>query len=379
MVRSSRQHTQLSPVLPLMKTLRASLALTILLVAGCDGDDPTGPETPNGDPLDLSQPWVTSTPAEEGIDPGGLTVAVDSAGSLEFVRSLLVIRNGRLVQEEYFGSSSQSTVFDVHSVTKTVTALVVGIAVDDGALDVDDPMVDWLPPDDIRPEHDGITVDHLLTMTSGIQWSDEVNFGPWIRSGRPVGYVLDQPVVAPPGQEFIYATGGSHLLSAIVGEAIGGSTLDFAEERLLEPLGITEGYWISIGGQPLGGVGLGMRARDMARLGQLVLQGGRSGDRQLVSQQWIDQAFGERVDLPVSDGFGAGQGYGYQVWTEGGVPESVAMIGFGGQFVWIVPELDLVVAATSQWSTSGFENSGGQTAAVIRIIQDLIIPAVDAS
>ena len=124
---------------------------------------------------------------------------------------------------------------------------------------------------------------------------------------------------------------------------------------------------------------MGMRARDMARLGQLVLQGGRSGDRQLVSQQWIDQAFGERVDLPVSDGFGAGQGYGYQVWTEGGVPESVAMIGFGGQFVWIVPELDLVVAATSQWSTSGFENSGGQTAAVIRIIQDLIIPAVDAS
>ena len=290
-----------------------------------------------------------------------------------------MIRNGRLVQEEYFGSSSQSTVFDVHSVTKTVTALVVGIAVDDGALDVDDPMVDWLPPDDIRPEHDGITVDHLLTMTSGIQWSDEVNFGPWIRSGRPVGYVLDQPVVAPPGQEFIYATGGSHLLSAIVGEAISGSTLDFAEERLLEPLGITEGYWISIGGQPLGGVGLGMRARDMARLGQLVLQGGRSGDRQLVSQQWIDQAFGERVDLPVSDGFGAGQGYGYQVWTEGGVPESVAMIGFGGQFVWIVPELDLAVVATSQWSTSGFENSGGQTAAVTRIIQDLIIPAVDAS
>ena len=359
-----------------MKRLHAFLALGVLLVAGCDSDDPTGPGDPGGNPTDLSQPWATSTPVEEGIDPTGLMAAVDSAESLGYVRSLLVLRNGRLVQEEYFGTASRSTVFDLHSVTKTVTALVVGMAVDDGALDVDDLMVDWLPPDDVRPDHAGITVDHLLTMTSGIEWSDEVNFRPWLESGRPVGYVLDQPVVAAPGEEFIYATGGSHLLSAIVGEAIGGSTLAFAEERLLDPLGITEGYWIFIGGQPLGGAGLAMQARDMARLGQLVLQGGRSGDRQLVSQRWIDEAFVERVDLPVSEGFGAGQGYGYQVWTEAGNPRSVVMIGFGGQFVWMVPEFDLVVVATSQWSTSGFENSADQTNAVSRIIRDLIIPAV---
>ena len=117
----------------------------------------------------------------------------------------------------------------------------------------------------------------------------------------------------------------------------------------------------------------------MARLGQLVLQSGRSGDRQLVSQSWIDQAFVEQVNLPVSDGFGAGQGYGYQVWTEAGSPPSVAMIGFGGQFVWMVPELDLVVVATSQWSTSGFETSGDQTQAVRGIIRDIIIPAVGDS
>lgn len=361
-----------------MNRLHAFLALGVILIAGCDNDGPTGPGNP-GDATDLSQPWVTSTPAEEGIDPAGLTAAADSAESLGFVRSLLVLRNGRLVQEEYFGSASQSTVFDVHSVTKTVMALVVGIAVDDGALDIDDQMIDWLPPDDVRPVHAGITVDHLLTMTSGIEWSDEENFLPWIQSGRPVGYVLDQPVVAAPGEQFDYATGGSHLLSAVVGEAIGGSTLAFAEERLLEPLGITEGYWISIGGQPLGGAGIGMQARDMARLGQLVLQSGRSGDRQLVSQSWIDQAFVEQVNLPVSDGFGAGQGYGYQVWTEAGSPPSVAMIGFGGQFVWMVPELDLVVVATSQWSTSGFETSGDQTQAVRGIIRDIIIPAVGDS
>jgi CubicO group peptidase (beta-lactamase class C family) len=360
-----------------MKRSHAILALALLLTSGCGSEEPTAPEGPVSGPVDLSQPWSASTPSEEGIDPAGLAEAVDSAGDLGFVRALLVIRNGRLVQESYFGNTTPSTVLEVHSVTKTVTALLVGMAVDDGVLDVDDLMADWLPPDDLRPEHAAIRVHHLLTMTSGIDWSDEEDFLPWIQSGRPVGYVLDQPVVAEPGERFIYATGGSHLLSAIVGEAVGGDALAFAEERLLEPLGITEGYWISIGGQPLGGAGLALRARDMARLGQLVLQRGRSGQRTLVSERWIDEAFSEQVTLDGFEGFLEGAGYGYQVWTDRADPVSWAMIGFGGQFVWIVPELDLVVVVASRWSASQIEASGEQTSAIIPIIRDLLIPSVE--
>jgi CubicO group peptidase (beta-lactamase class C family) len=360
-----------------MKRPLAVLSLALLLAAGC-ADDPTGPGG-SATIVDLAQPWGSSTPSEEGIDPIGLAEAAEAAADLGFVRALLVVRNGRLVEESYFDNTNQSTVLDVHSVTKTVTALLVGMAVDDGALDVDDFMVDWLPPDGVRPEHESIRLHHLLTMTSGIEWSDEEDFRPWLGSGRPIGYVLDQPVVAPPGEQFIYATGGSHLLSAIVAQATGGDALSFAEERLLEPLGITEGYWLTIGGQPIGGAGLGLRARDMARLGQLVLQRGRSGERRLVSEGWIDEAFTQRVNLSEFDGFLDRTGYGYQVWTDDGSPRSRIMIGFGGQLVWMVPDLDLVVVVASRWSISEIDESGAQTEAVIRLVRELLLPAVDGS
>lgn len=362
-----------------MRLPRVVLALTVLLAFGCGSDEPTGPEVPLPGPVDLSLPWSVSTPSEEGIDPTALAEAVDSAEALGFVRALLLIRNGRLVEESYFDNTTASTILDVHSVTKTVTALLVGMAVDDGVLDVDDFMVDRLPPDDVRPEHAPIRVRHLLTMTSGIEWSDEEDLRPWLQSGRPVGYVLDKPVVASPGERFIYSTGGSQLLSAILGGAVGGDVQAFADERLFEPLGITEGYWLSTGGQLIGGAGLGLRARDMARLGQLVLQRGRSGGRSLVSEGWIDEAFSEQVVLEGLDGFLEGAGYGYQVWTERAERRSWVMIGFGGQFVWMVPELDLVVVVASRWSTSDIEGSGAQTDALIPVIRDLVIPSVEGS
>ncbi|MEJ2540749.1 MAG: serine hydrolase [Gemmatimonadota bacterium] len=359
-----------------MRPFHAVLALALLLAAGCGGDDPTGPGDLPG-VVDLSEPWRASTPEAEGIDPAGLAEAVDSAAELGFVRALLVARNGRLVEESYFGNDNERTVFDVHSVTKTVTGLLVGMAVDDGALDVEDLMVDWLPADDVRAEHGGIRVRHLLTMTSGIQWSEEEDLRPWIESGRPVGYVLDRPVVAEPGEQFTYSSGNSHLLSAIVAAATGGDGLAFAEERLLGPLGITEGNWITFGGQPLGGFGLRMPARDMARLGQLVLQRGRSGSRTLVSERWIDEAFSEQVIPGGSDGVLDGEGYGYQVWTARTNPRSLVMIGFGGQFVWMVPELDLMVVATTRWSTSRPEESQEQTGLLAALIRDLVIPSVE--
>jgi len=160
-------------------------------------------------PVDLSRAWTASTPGGEGFDPELLGSAfANAANAVPNIRALVAIRNGRLVEEAYFGGMHRDSAFDMRSVTKTVTALLVGLASDRGLLDPDDLMTDWLSHPSRRSEHGGIRVRDLLTMTSGMQWSDEEDFGPWVRSGRPVGYVLDLPIVAPPGRRFIYNTGG---------------------------------------------------------------------------------------------------------------------------------------------------------------------------
>ncbi len=349
---------------------RSRVPIGFLLVAassGCsDASVVRPPRDLATDPVDLSSPWEVSSAEAEGFDSRRLDAAFAEAALLENIRALLVVRNGRIVREAYFNGTTADTVLDVRSVTKTATALLVGIAADDGLLDVEDELAAWFPPDSLAPEHDGIRVRHLLTMTSGIEWTDEGDFVPWIRSGRPIGYVLDLPVVAAPDAVFIYNTGGSHLLAEVVAGATGGDALAFAEERLFEPLGVTGERWLTIGGQPSGGAGLALRARDLARLGQLVLQRGNAGGRRVVSEAWIDEAFARRVALgSVAEVLGSG-GYGYQVWTESAELEAFVMWGFGGQFVWVVPEESMVVVGASHWSGIGYPRARDQADAPVR-------------
>jgi CubicO group peptidase (beta-lactamase class C family) len=191
-------------------------------------------------------------------------------------------------------------------------------------------------------------------MTSGMRWSDAADFNPWVLSGRPVGYVLDQDVIASPGELFIYNTGGSHLLSVIVGVAAGLNTLEFARQHLLEPLGIANWRWpLMQDGVPAGGAALSLLPKDAAKIGQLLLQRGRSGSMQIVSPAWVDAQTRTQVPLGGVAGVLADGGYGFQTWTDtsgGGTGvRAFVMWGFGGQFVWVVPDRQLVVVATTHW------------------------------
>lgn len=324
---------------------------------------PTSPIGPDPIPpsVDLSRGWTRSSAADEGFDVATLDRAFDDAASVENLRALVVIRNGRLVREAYFGGARPDTALDLRSVTKSVTALLVGIASDQGLLDIRDPIDSWLQHDALRTEHQPIRIEHLLTMTSGMRWSDATDFNPWILSGRPVGYVLDQEVLAPPGELFMYNTGGSHLLAVIVGNASGVNTLDFARERLFEPLGIVDFRWpLMQDGIPVGGAALALLPTDAAKIGQLLLQRGRSGVVQVVSADWVDAQTSTRVALGAVAGVLADAGYGYQTWTDGsgggaGV-RAFVMWGFGGQFVWVVPDRQLVVVAAAHWrGTNDFD------------------------
>ena len=357
------------------------------MLAACDnaaapvdpGDRGTGPD-PVPAPVDLSRAWATSTPAAEGFDPESLRDAFAGAeGAVPNIRALAVVRNGRLVAEAYFGGMHRDSAFDMRSVTKTVTALLVGLAADRGLVDPHDLMTDRLSHESRRSGHGGIRVLDLLTMTSGIQWSDEEDFGPWVRSGRPVGYVLDLPIVAPPGRRFIYNTGGSHLLTVIVENVVDGSALEFAERELLGPLGIGNKRWpVMQDSVIVGGAALALRARDAAKIGQLLLQRGRSGSRQIISRAWAEAQIGRLVEVNDISYVLRDAGYGYQTWSDrrgGGEGVSAfVMWGYGGQFVWVVPDRQLVVVAQTHWRGTG-DFEGRQADAV----SDLIVRPVIAA
>jgi len=338
-------------------------------------DDPaTGPD-PVPPPVDLSRAWATSTAEAEGFDTQLLDEAFAAAPkAIPNLRALVAVRNGRLVREAYFGPMHRDSAFDMRSVTKTATALLVGLASDQGRLRPDDLMTQWLRHASLRPEHDPIRVRDLLTMTSGMQWSDAENFGPWVRSGRPVGYVLDLPVTAPPGQRFEYNTGGSHLLAVIVDSAVGGDALAFAQRRLFDPLGITNRRWpVMQDSVIVGGAALALRARDAAKLGQLLLQGGRSASRQIVSRAWVEAQTARHVSLGDLGGVLRDAGYGHQTWSDrhggGDDVSGFVMWGYGGQFVWVVPDRQLVVVSQAHWRgvrDYSFEQAGRVADLVMR-------------
>ncbi|MGH7468324.1 MAG: serine hydrolase domain-containing protein [Longimicrobiales bacterium] len=188
--------------------LRRLLWLAPLILCACS--DAAGPN--RAEPIDVAAPWVTSSASAQGFNENALNAAYARAATVENIRALVVLRNGRMVREAYFNGATTDSAFDLRSVTKTVMALIVGLASERGLLTVDDPIARWLPADLLRPEQQAIRIRHMLTMTSGIQWSDQANFNPGALSGRPVAYVLELPVVATPGSRFIYNSGGSHLL-----------------------------------------------------------------------------------------------------------------------------------------------------------------------
>ncbi len=370
----------------------ASSVLAVLL-AGCTwtASDP-----------DIDRP-ARST-ASRTVDPAAVAAAVDLylddnySPAIGQVRVVLVMVDGQPVAQRYRGGASASSSMDTHSVTKSVTATLVGIAVDEGLLTLDDRLVDLLPrhADVMSPAVQSITVRQLLTMTGGLAGDlpdGSVNPRPttkdWVRE------LLAHGTVVPPGQRFSYSSTSSNLLAAILVEATGMPLMDYARPRLFDPLGIDttgaalprlatvdgdEGVWraydaASFGwlrdptGVELGCCSLKMSAVDMAKLGQLYLQDGRWDGHELVPASWVRQATTAHVvGLPPA----VLESYGYHWWvtTARGHP-AFAAVGFGGQLVEVVPDLRLVVVTAAE--------VGDRVLAIpqmTNLVANVVIPAV---
>jgi CubicO group peptidase (beta-lactamase class C family) len=353
---------------------------------------------PCGLPVAMEDGWRVAPPQASGLDQAALCrLAARLEGPARpNVHAVLVVRGGKLAFERYFTGDDErwgrwlgtiafgpDTIHDMRSVTKTVTALLVGAAIDRGLLaGVDEPVMKFFPEyADLRtPERDRILLRHLLTMTMGIAWDEERPYTDpsnselqMSRTQDPLRYVLEQPVVAAPGEQYRYNGGATALLAAVVQRATGQSLEAFARSALFQPLGIAQVEWIRLrDGNPAAASGLRLRPRDLAKIGQMLLAGGTWAGRRVLSAEWVREVATPRI---------GGSGlylYGYQVWLgrsfAGGTEiRWFAGVGLGGQRVFVVPDLDLVVV-----TNAGMYANAQQSTVALDILNRVVEAAVAA-
>jgi CubicO group peptidase (beta-lactamase class C family) len=323
-------------------------------------------------PEETNDGWKTASLDAVGINERKIGEAVDRVrdDTYQNIHSILIVKDGELVFEEYFGgylwdyNGDQfrgeladfgiDTIHNLASVTKSFTSALVGIAIDHGFIQgVDEKAFAFLPEyANLNDERkDKITLAHLLTMTSGLEWN-EMQL-PYSNASNdlvqlfivsdPIEYILVKPVVDEPGTKWYYNGGGTNLLGEVIREATGLRMDDFAEKYLFAPLGITDYEWDHINPDMIHASGnLKLRPRDMAKLGYLFLNGGMWKGERIVSEEWIEESTKGHVSLsPTGE-------YGYQWWLKtyhsgSKSVDSFYAAGWGGQRIMVFPSLDMVV------------------------------------
>jgi len=358
----------------------SAVLVAAFLLASC-GDGGTGPGP--ADVLDLTQPWQSAAPASLGLDAATLDAAAAQAAAISRFRSLVIVRDGRLVLERYFGGTGPDDLADVRSGTKSVVSTLVGIALAEGYLSsLDQTLAELLPPSVavLRPDEEGITLRNLLTMTGGWDWDESTAaaYNDWVTSPDHVQYLLDRPLTNPPGTGFRYNSAAVHLLGVILEQVTGLSLPTFADEVLFGPIGISSRAWEPFPeGTVNGGSGLDLRPRDLARIGQLFLQEGVSGDRPIVSADWIAEATRAHFAWTSDEGGGPTHlSYGYLWWTDADHDAYLAW-GYRGQYIYVAPARRLVVVATTAWwAIDGQSAPADLDRQALSVIVNGVLPAV---
>jgi CubicO group peptidase (beta-lactamase class C family) len=274
------------------------------------------------------------------------------------IDSVLIVKDGYMVVEEYLSYYSSETLHPVYSVTKSFTSTLIGRAIEEGHIEsVDQKILDFLGHVDVPniESKENITIAHLLTMTSGMEWNEDISyldpansFRQLMESSNWVEYILSQNMVDEPVNTWEYNSGGSHLLSAIIENATGVSTLGYASTHIFSTLGFSDYFWDK---DPqdicFGGSDLHLLPRDMAKLGYLFLNNGTWNDTQIVSEEWVSQASEGKIYL--SDR----TEYGYQWWVFPLIDAYLAL-GWAGQIIMVIPEHDIVAVFTSSLDESDF-------------------------
>jgi CubicO group peptidase (beta-lactamase class C family) len=317
-----------------------------------------------GVPEKLDDGWETASLQSVGIHSDKifrLTKQVDE-GRYQGQRSLVIVKDGKLVHEAYFDGYEREDLHRIYSVSKSVTSILVGIAIDKGFIhDVSEPLRNLLPEyAEIMNEEEKkeITLKHVLTMSPGFDWHEEdFSYGDPRNSHHQMDskhnwleFVLSRPMAFQPGTRWVYNTGNTHLLGGIIKENTRLHANEFADKYLFEPLEIKKYKWNTdpMGYPCVGGSngGLGLTARNLAKIGQMALNKGMWKGKQIVSQEWIEESTKIHINATnISK-------YGYQWWRDsykikGKKYKAICGYGYGGQSVQIFPELEMVIVMTS--------------------------------
>lgn len=296
-----------------------------------------------------------------------------AAASRPLLQSVLILHRGKLISEHYWRGFATTSYQPVFSITKSVVSALIGMALADGRLTLTDTMAQWFPEIGFAPgaHAASVTVRHLLTMTAGFQ-----EVGGRMASDDPIAVLLGRAPASAPGEKFRYANEDVDLLAAVLERAIGEPAIDYAHRRLFMPLGI----WRDIAksyrrrlwktdkqGRVKGSRGLHLTARELASFGQLYLQGGRWQDEQLLPPEFVAAS----TTAQVSGGYPERVKYGYLWWVSVDSERRPAFFasGAGGQYVYVLPSLDLVIAITST-----LKNMDGRPhrVMIVRLVTDLI-------
>ncbi|MBG0770088.1 MAG: serine hydrolase [Anaerolineaceae bacterium] len=300
-----------------------------------------------------SKYWPVSTPAEEGLNPDLVAELYYNASQLPTVYSLLVFKNDKLIAEDYYNIGAPNLQVNIHSVTKSITSALVGIAIEDGCIDsVDQKMMDFFPEyeDQITdPRKFDITIQHLLQMRAGYPWEESTSeLMNLLVTGFHNDTLVAVPLVRDPGTDSEYSYLSSHILGLIVARACDTDLKTYAQEKLFDPLGIDPGFWQrDWDGNYLGFSDINLSSTELAKFGLLYLNHGKSNGQQIVPAAWVEeslQGYSKRTwKVRVGSNWKANE-YGYQWWSvkAGNYRYNLAW-GHGGQQVVVLDDLDMVI------------------------------------
>jgi len=284
------------------------------------------------------------------------------------LHSILVSHRSEMIFEQYFAGRTSSQPANLKSASKSIISALVGLALQNGYIkDVNQPIADFFPEylgTELETAVRSITVRNLLTMQSGLASTSGRNYGSWVSSRNWVDAALKSPMVADPGTAMIYSTGTTHLLSAIIARASGMNSKAFAQRYLADPMGFRMAYWSrDPQGVYFGGNDMEITPRQMLDIGEMYLNGGVHEGKRILNEEWVQDSHQAHADSPR----GEGRHYGYGWWLRDMADLQVPLAwGYGGQFIFVVKEYDLVIVITSD------SNPGPERGPHMRAIYDLV-------